>query len=162
MTTSWAAFTAAAPELAAAVEGRFAACTHHVLGTLDATGAPRLSGLEAPVREGHLWLGMMPGSVKRADLARDPRFSLHSAPVDATMAEGDAKVAGVAVDVSDDEELVALFLRGAAFDPGSAPGGGMALFVADLRRVTLTELAGDALRVTTWTPDGGTVVTEVR
>lgn len=158
----WQRFATGAPALAEAVAGRFAANLHHVLATLDPHGAPRVSGLEAPIRDGHLWLGMMPGSVKRADLARDPRFALHAAPIDVEMVEGDAKLAGVAIDVSDDEGMVALFLSGTDFDPTAGPGGGMALFVADLTRVTLTKVAGDVLEVRTWTPEAGVTVHEVR
>ncbi|MCZ9341635.1 pyridoxamine 5'-phosphate oxidase family protein, partial [Streptomyces sp. TRM76130] len=46
MTPNWAFFAAAEPDLAATVERRFGAFTHHVLATLRRDGSPRTSGLE--------------------------------------------------------------------------------------------------------------------
>src|SRR5262252_6462470 len=88
---SWAEFEHQAPELATAVQGRFGAHLHSVLGTIRADGSPRLTGLEAPIKHGELWLAMMPDSRKAADLRRDPRFALHSTP-QTELVEGDAKV----------------------------------------------------------------------
>ncbi|MER6384343.1 pyridoxamine 5'-phosphate oxidase family protein [Streptomyces sp. NPDC001118] len=97
---NWAAFTTAAPELAAIVEKRFGAFRHHVLATLRRDGSPRTSGLEADFRAGELWLGMMDGSLKALDLRRDPRFALQANPGDgADMAGGDVRIAGRAYEV---------------------------------------------------------------
>ncbi len=41
---SWSEVSAAAPELAAAVEARFGADKHHVVATLRTDGSPRVSG----------------------------------------------------------------------------------------------------------------------
>ncbi|MFI1198918.1 pyridoxamine 5'-phosphate oxidase family protein [Streptomyces sp. NPDC020883] len=98
----WAAAEAAVPEFAAAVRERFGAYRHHVLATLRKDGAPRLGGLEADFRYGELWLGLMIGSRKALDLRRDPRFALHANPGGGTdLAEGDVRVAGRAVEVTD-------------------------------------------------------------
>ena len=96
----WDGFEQQAPELAGAVRRQLTATRHCVLGTLRADGSPRLTGLEAQFGHGELWLAMMPDSRKADDLHRDPRFAIHSAP-DVSMADGDAKVNGIAVLVDD-------------------------------------------------------------
>ncbi len=80
MTSNWAVFVAAEPELAATVEKRFGAFTHHTLATLRKDGSPRTSGLEVRFLDGELWFGMMPDSLKALDLRRDPRFALQANP----------------------------------------------------------------------------------
>ena len=104
MTTidNWAGFRAAEPALAKEVQQRFEKYRHHVLATLRKDGSPRVTGIEADFRFGELWLGMMPGSRKAQDLQRDPRFALHANPgPDADMADGDVRVAGRAMEVTD-------------------------------------------------------------
>ncbi|MFF3483835.1 pyridoxamine 5'-phosphate oxidase family protein [Streptomyces sp. NPDC002701] len=101
-TSNWAAFVAAEPELAKAVEERFAAFTHHVVATLRKDGSPRTSGLEVRFLGGEVWLGMMPDSVKALDLRRDARFALQANPGPGTgMGGGDVRIAGRAVEVHD-------------------------------------------------------------
>jgi hypothetical protein len=102
MTSNWADFTAAEPDLAKTVEARFALHTHHVLATLRKDGSPRTSGLEVRFLDGELWFGMMPGSLKARDLTRDPRFALQANPGEGTtMGGGDVRVAGRAHLVGD-------------------------------------------------------------
>ncbi|WP_445279059.1 pyridoxamine 5'-phosphate oxidase family protein [Streptomyces sp. DSM 118148] len=99
---NWAAFTTAAPDLAAVTERRFGAFRHHVLATLRRDGSPRTSGLEADFRGGELWLGMTAGSLKALDLRRDPRFTLQANPGEGTgMAGGDVRIAGRAYEVGE-------------------------------------------------------------
>src|SRR5918997_6790065 len=69
---SWGEVAAEAPELAAAVEARFAAHKHAVLGTLRRDGGPRLSGTETTFKDGELWLGSMEPARKVDDIRRDP------------------------------------------------------------------------------------------
>ncbi|MFD9097060.1 pyridoxamine 5'-phosphate oxidase family protein [Streptomyces collinus] len=97
---NWAAFTTAAPDLAALAEERFGAYRHHVLATLRRDGSPRTSGLEVRFLRGELWLGMMPGSRKALDLLRDPRFALQANP-GADMDAGDVRIGGRAFEVAD-------------------------------------------------------------
>ncbi|MER6436962.1 MULTISPECIES: pyridoxamine 5'-phosphate oxidase family protein [unclassified Streptomyces] len=100
--TNWAAFTAAAPDLARSAEERFTAFTHHVLATVRTDGAPRTSGIETRFLLGELWLGMMPDSLKALDLRRDPRFALQANPGPGTsMGGGDVRIGGRAVEVTD-------------------------------------------------------------
>ncbi|WP_043676998.1 pyridoxamine 5'-phosphate oxidase family protein [Streptomyces xylophagus] len=102
MTANWATFSAAEPDLAAIVEGRFGSFTHHVLATLRKDGSPRTTGLEVRFLDGELWLGMMPDSLKALDLRRDPRFALQANPGAGTeMGGGDVRIAGRAVEVTD-------------------------------------------------------------
>ncbi|MEU1407424.1 pyridoxamine 5'-phosphate oxidase family protein [Streptomyces sp. NPDC005728] len=95
---NWAAFTTAAPELAALAEERFGAYRHHVLATLRRDGSPRTSGLEVRFLGGELWLGMMPNSLKVLDLLRDPRFALQANP-GADVDSGDVRIGGRAFEV---------------------------------------------------------------
>ena len=102
MTSNWAVFVAAEPELAATVEKRFGAFTHHILATLRKDGSPRTSGIEVRFLDGELWLGMMPDSLKALDLRRDPRFALQANPGPGTeLGGGDVRIGGRAVEVTD-------------------------------------------------------------
>ena len=151
MLVTWSDFRQAEPALAAAVQGRFESHRHAVMATLRRDGAPRLSGMEAPIRDGHLWLAMDSVSRKAHDLRRDPRFSIHSAPDGEELFLGDARIEGLARAALVSE--VALFIEGHRFpvdDPST-----MALFTVDVTRVVLTRVEDRALRVITWTPDGG-------
>ncbi|MCX4813222.1 pyridoxamine 5'-phosphate oxidase family protein [Streptomyces sp. NBC_01239] len=102
MTSNWAVCVAAEPELAATVEKRFGAFTHHTLATLRKDGSPRTSGLEVRFLDGELWFGMMPDSLKALDLRRDPRFALQANPGPGTeLGGGDVRIGGRAVEVTD-------------------------------------------------------------
>ena len=70
-----------------------------MLATLRSDGYPRISPMEPRLFEGELWLVGMPHTTKFADLARDPRFSLHTATVDTHVGDGDAKLWGTVHDV---------------------------------------------------------------
>ena len=102
---AWSEVEAAVPDLAAAVRAVFDAHKHKVIATLRADGSPRVSGNEAGFSDGEVWLGMMDGSVKARDLLRDPRLAIHSATADPEMKQGDAKLAGRAVEVTDPEVI---------------------------------------------------------
>jgi hypothetical protein len=143
---TWAEFCAQAPALSGAIEARFAAHRHHVLATIRPSGAPRVTGLEAPIRDGHLFLAMMADSHKATDLRRDPRFALHAATIDVELADGDAKVSGRAVSIGPDEALYAVFTGGL----DQSPPGAMALFWADLNEASLVRVQGDELVFDIW------------
>jgi hypothetical protein len=145
--TTWAEFEREAPALATAVHARLTATLHSILGTLRADGAPRLTGLEVHFGEGELWLAMMPDSRKADDLRRDPRFALHSAP-DVAMIEGDAKVGGRAVLVTD-EATIARFVERLSME---LPESGMALFRAELTDASLARVEDDLMVIDIWHP----------
>ncbi len=146
---TWQEFETDAPELAAAVLARFSAHRHHVLATLRKDGSPRVSGTEVRVAGADLTLGSMYGAVKALDLRRDPRFALHANPGEHTMAGGDAKVAGRAVEILDEAAP-------AAGGPQPPPEPSHA-FRLELEEVVLTSIgaSGDHLLIQTWRPGEG-------
>ncbi|MFG3286417.1 pyridoxamine 5'-phosphate oxidase family protein [Streptomyces sp. NPDC048111] len=142
----WAAFQQAEAEFAGLVEARFKKYRHQVLATLRKDGSPRVTGLEVEFRGGELWLGMMPGSMKARDLLRDPRFAIQANPgPDAKMADGDVRVAGRAVEVTD--PAVRAF-----FVAQVSPPEPFLLFRAELTEVVFTGLGHDELVVRVWRP----------
>ncbi len=143
------------PDLARAVKARFDAHRHKLLATLRRDGSPRISGTETTFADGELWLGMMPNSRKALDLRRDPRMALHSGRLDLDMADGDAKIAGRAEDVSAAEDL-ARFRRWAA-EGGEIPPGPFHLFRVDLTELVLTRVGDppDHLVIESWHPGEG-------
>jgi hypothetical protein len=145
--TTWADFEREAPALATAVHARLTASRHSILGTLRADGAPRLTGLEVHFGEGELWLAMMPDSRKADDLRRDPRFAIHSAP-DVDLVDGDAKVGGGAVPVSDADTIARFVDR----LPMELPDSGMALFRVELTDVSLARVEDDFMVIDVWQP----------
>lgn len=159
--TTWNDFHDAAPELATAIAARFDAHLHHVMATLRADGSPRVSGTEARFFEGNLYLGSMPGSRKGADLRRDPRLALHAATIDVELTDGDAKIAGRAIEVDRDEAT--RFLSSLSHAEAGAPATGApetgapidgVVFAVDITEATLTRVAGDELVIRTWSPGG--------
>jgi hypothetical protein len=152
---SWSSFEAAAPELAARVRDRLDAHTHKTLATIRRDGAPRISGTESRIADGELWIGSMWHARKALDLQRDPRFALHTGSDEPSDWKGDAKLAGVAEEITD-SELVRKH-NGAAAEQGPSH-----LFRLDLREVSTVGLNDDrsGLVIALWTPDGG--VREIR
>ena len=145
---TWDEFAQEVPELASRVRARFEATKHHVLATLRRDGSPRVSGTEVVFQGSDLALGSMYGSVKARDLERDGRFALHANPGDGSMKGGDAKVAGVAVEVHGEE---------AGVSPGEQPPEPSHEFRLDLSEVVLTSIHpdGDRLLIETWRPGAG-------
>lgn len=149
MTANWATFTAAEPELAATVEERFGAFTHHILATLRKDGSPRTTGLEVRFLDGELWLGMMPDSLKALDLRRDARFALQANPGPGTeMGGGDVRVSGRAVEVTD------AGVKG-AYRKEVEPPEPFHLFRTELTEVVRTYVEDETyLVVQVWKPGG--------
>lgn len=145
----WAEFSVTHPAFAAEIESAFTRHRHCIIGTVRPDGSPRLSGMEAWFWDGDLMLGMMPGSKKAGDLERDPRFELHSAPLDLELQQGDARVRG-RVEAVEDEARVAAF---AASLPHDGSGDlAIALFVAHLSGAVLIRVEGDLLVIDRWRP----------
>lgn len=145
--TTWQDFEHEAPDLAPLVRARFEANRHHVLATLRKDGAPRVSGTEVQFVGADLTIGSMWGAVKALDLRRDGRFALHSNPGDETMADGDAKVSGTAVEITDPVELAAY-----ESDLPQAPPGPLHAFRLQPGHVVLTTVEGDRLHIRSWQP----------
>jgi hypothetical protein len=146
---SWDQIVLEAPELAAAVRARFDANRHKVLGTLRADGSPRLSGIEVTFRDGDLWLGMMPDSLKALDLRRDPRLALHSATVDPELVEGDARISGLAVEATDAGAMTALVEGDTRHEDGAPAGHVFRVDVTELMLIKIGDPA-DHLVIESW------------
>ena len=150
---AWQDFAVAAPRIAAIFERRHRATGNLcMLATLRADGYPRISPMEPRIFEGELWLVGMPHTTKFADLARDPRFSLHTATVDTQVGDGDAKLWGTVRDVPDTslqrrwaEALYAesgFDLREETFDT---------FYAADIIGASSVEVIDGHLDITVWT-----------
>ncbi|PKB66094.1 MAG: hypothetical protein BZY81_08005 [SAR202 cluster bacterium Io17-Chloro-G4] len=101
---SWRNFSDLEPDLATLGEEIIERTGMVMLGTLRKDGSPRISPVEVLFSEGQLYLGMMWRSKKALDLLRDPRCTVHSATSNRDGSQGDFKVFGKAVPVSDLEE----------------------------------------------------------
>jgi Pyridoxamine 5'-phosphate oxidase len=146
---TWDEFAAAAPELAGKVRSAFDRGVNKLLATLRRDGSPRISGIETTLKDGELWLGMMPQSRKALDLRRDPRMALHSPSEDPgeepSKWPGDAKLAGQAVEITDPAALK-------AFRSPDQPPGPFHLFRVELTEVVLTRVGDppDHLVIELW------------
>ncbi len=151
----WAEAEESAGPLARLARQRVEATGLAMLATLRADGSPRISGLEPLFANGELWLAMMPGSRKAADLRRDPRFALHNATVDKAVTLGDAKIEGRVLEVTDAATEEAFRTAFAATTGNPVPDGPMALFKAEVQRVTVVRPEGDHLSIDTWSTETG-------
>lgn len=143
---------AAQPAFATEVRAAFDAAKHHVLATLRGDGSPRVSGTEVDFRGDQLLLGSMSSARKALDLRRDGRMALHAAPEE-SMDPGDAKVGGIAVEVTDPAEA-----RPLLSDPGTDPAA-FHLFRILISEAVITSVAADKLRIRHWHPERGLVDT---
>ena len=142
---SWSEVEAEAPELAALARSCFDAHKHKTIATLRKDGSPRISGTELEFALGEVWIGSMWRAVKALDLLRDPRYALHSGSHDPPEWTGDAKLAGRAVEVDDDEVK-------AAVASGEAPSGPYHLFRCDVAELSVVRLGepADHLVIESW------------
>ncbi|MBT2509059.1 pyridoxamine 5'-phosphate oxidase family protein [Streptomyces sp. ISL-98] len=137
---TWEQFESEASDLASVVRARFEKAETHILATLRKGGSPRVSGSEVAFRGPELSFGSMLNAVKALDLRRDGRCAIHAHP-----GEGDAKVSGVAFEVTDPEQKK-------IYTTGEEPPGDFHAFRLDLREVVLTAVEGDELVVRLWRP----------
>jgi hypothetical protein len=154
--SSWSEVAAASPDLARLVQERFDAHGLGLLATLRRDGSPRISGIEPLFALGELWLGMMPDSRKALDLLRDGRFALHSATTDKQVTDGDARIAGVALSVADEQDFGRFREAFAANTGYPPPDGPFQLFRADVREISTIRPAGDHLDIDWWQAGGST------
>jgi len=149
---SWNDVEHHAPDLAAFVRSRIEVHGLALLATLRADGWPRLSGIEPFFGDGELWLGMMPGSRKAADLRRDPRLALHNATVDKAVTGGDVKITGNAVEVTDpaDHDRARRILEERTGE--APPPGPMTLFAVDVLELAAIRPVVDHLEIQSWRP----------
>ncbi len=151
---TWTEFTEAAPRIAAVFTRRHAAARNLcMLATLRSDGFPRISPMEPRIFEDRLWIVGMQGTAKFRDLARDPRFCLHTATVDPQVTDGDAKLWGVVENVPDrtlqERFFTALFeetgfdLRGQEFEQ---------FYAADITGASAVEVGDGHMDVIIWRP----------
>src|SRR6478736_5889352 len=100
---------ASAPDVAAPIRERLSATGLAILGTLRADGSPRVSPIEVTLHDGHLFVGMMPGSRKALDIERDPRISLLTPVADKDDLAGEGKLFGELRTVEDLDQIAAVF-----------------------------------------------------
>ncbi|MGV9821424.1 pyridoxamine 5'-phosphate oxidase family protein [Nocardia xishanensis] len=155
--TFWTPFTEEAPKISTVFSRRHKATGNLcMLATLRADGSPRISPVEPRIFEGMLVIVGMPGTTKFKDLARDPRFCLHTATVDTMVGDGDAKLFGSVTDLPDREtharfaqnlfEESGFDIRGQEFDH---------FYVADITGASCVEITDGQLAITIWKPGEG-------
>ncbi len=146
-------FAAAAPELARFLEQQLAATHLCVLGTLRSDGWPRISPCEAYLVDGDLMLGMMWHSRKALDLLRDPRLTAATHQDDKDGGEGDLKLYGYALEVTEPARRRAL--EETQYEAiGWRPSEPYHLFAVDLRTAGFISFGKDR-RMLRWSVEGG-------
>ena len=91
---NWSELAGAQPRLAGLGRGRLLDRGVVLVATIRSDGTPRVSPVEPFVLDGVLWLSMLQGSAKAADLRRDPRILVHSVITSRDGGEGEFKVRG--------------------------------------------------------------------
>ncbi|MFN2462717.1 MAG: pyridoxamine 5'-phosphate oxidase family protein [Candidatus Dormibacteria bacterium] len=144
--SAWSEVERDAPEFARRVQKIFDGRRHKVIATLRRDGSPRISGIELQFVDGEATLGMMPGSLKLADVKRDPRVAIHGASDDPPPGaphqwQGDVKVSGRLVSTGP--------LSGVG-----PPGEGFRLDIGEVVYTTV-ETNPDLLVIAAWHPGRG-------
>jgi len=101
---NWQEFALQDPELAALGQERLDRHGLVMIATLRKNGFPRISPVDPLFFNGQLYLGMMWQSQKALDLIRDPRCCIHNAVSDRMASEGEFKVYGRAMDITNPSE----------------------------------------------------------
>jgi len=160
---TWDEFARSEPEFGRLIKARFDSHKHKMMATLRKDGSPRISGIEATFADRELWLGMMPESRKALDLRRDPRLALHSTSADSAMPDGDAKLAGRAIEHTGDDTKTA-FSNTLEETGQEMPSGPFHLFSVDIQEAVLIRLGdpADHLVIETWRESQGLSRTERR
>lgn len=154
---AWDEFVEEAPRIAEVFMRRHTATGNLcMLATLRSDGYPRISPMEPRFFERKLLLVGMPKTTKFRDLARDPRFCLHTATIDPYVGDGDAKLWGEAKNLQDPDlherfaknlfEEGGFDLRGQKFDP---------FYAADVTSASSVQIEEGQLSITIWKPGQG-------
>lgn len=136
----WNEFEAAEPAIARKIRTRFEGHPHHVLGTIELSGAPRLSGINVFFNDGLMWFGCMSDSRKVADIKRDPRVAFYTATLSEEISGGDGRVTGVATPLAASQVT--------AWRPESPIGG--VYFSVNIEKVHLVEVVDEQLVINMW------------
>ncbi|HET9411118.1 MAG TPA: hypothetical protein VFO75_04450 [Candidatus Dormibacteraeota bacterium] len=150
---NWKEFVAAAPQMAGFFEQRLAETQLCLLGTIAASGWPRISPCEAYIADGDLMLGMMWQSRKALDLLRDSRLTVTTTQCDREAAHGDLKLYGYGVPVEEASRKQALGDAQEAII-NWRPTEPFHVFALDVRKAAFISF-GDQRRMERWTPERG-------
>jgi hypothetical protein len=146
---AWSEFAAAAPELAALGLDRFERTGLALVGTIRKDGSPRISPVEPFLIDGQLYLGMMWQSKKALDLGRDPRCVVHSVVSDKAGTEGDFKLYGRAIAVTNPTERER-YCQVLQAKIGWRPQGDFHLFAVDVTQVGFVRFGGGEQLTQRW------------
>jgi hypothetical protein len=139
----WTDLADAQPRLTEVLERRLVDTGVLLVVTLRRDGTARLSPVEPLLLDGELWLSMMWGSRKAADLVRDPRILVHSIVTSRDGGEGEAKLRGTAREVRD-PDAQARYAEVVAGRLGWRPEvGRFHLFAVDIEDVTCIRYDGE-------------------
>ena len=150
---SWQEFQQLAPKLAALGEALIERTGMVMVGTIRKDGYPRISPVEVVFTEGQLCLGMMWHSKKALDLLRDPRCTVHSATSNRDGSQGDFKLFGRAVEVTDLEfrrRYSDAVYEKIGFKPEEPE---FHLFFVDVESAALVEFKDEKMTNTVWRRD---------
>ncbi|MDA0265150.1 MAG: pyridoxamine 5'-phosphate oxidase family protein [Chloroflexi bacterium] len=147
---TWQEFAQQEPELAALGQERLDRNGLVLLATLRKNGWPRISPVEPLFFNGQLYLGMMWRSRKALDLLRDARCSIHNAVSDRLASEGEFKVYGRAVEVTDTAERQS-YIK-AMSEKIDLPSGDMEFhcFAIDMDSAAANTLVGEEFKHKVW------------
>ncbi|MGH3663896.1 MAG: pyridoxamine 5'-phosphate oxidase family protein [Micromonosporaceae bacterium] len=148
----WNEFARVAPRIAEVFTRRHAAARNLcLLATLRSDGSPRISPMEPRFFEDQLWIIGMPDTSKFRDLARDPRFCLHTATVDPEVKDGDAKLWGTVRDVRDKalhQRFAEALFEETGFDLRGKEFGHF--YAADVTAASAVQINDGHLDITVW------------
>ena len=152
----WCQFERLEPELARLGEERFDRTGLALVGTIRADGWPRISPVEPLITDGELYLGMTWRSRKALDLLRDSKCAVNSTVSDrhGTEGEGELKVYGRAVDVTDPERrsrYEAALREKIGWSP--APGDEYHLFSVDIESASFAVIRDGQWERRLWKAD---------
>lgn len=125
-----------------------------LVGTTRRDGAARISPVEPFLLDGELWLSMLWGSAKAADLSRDPRLVVHSVITSRDGSDGEFIIRGTArAETSGDAQRRYARAVGESLGWDPVPGQ-FHLFAVEIGHVTYLRYddeTGDQF-VTVWPP----------
>lgn len=132
----WTDLQTQQPRLGAVAHDRLIGPGVVLVATIRRDGTARLSPVEPFVLDGDLWLSMLHGSLKAADLHRDRRVLVHSIVTGPSGEDGELKLRGTAraADDRDSQQRYADAVSAAL--PWSPEVGRFHLFSVDIEDVT--------------------------
>ena len=146
----WGEFAQKEPELARLGQERLDRYGLVMLATLRKNGFPRISPVEPLFFNNQLYLGMTWKSQKALDLIRDPRCSIHNAVSDRHASDGEFKIYGRAMDITNPNEQQD-YLRAMAKKINLEFGDQQFhCFVIDINSIAINSLVGQEFKHKVW------------